>query len=43
MKAEIEFPRTLQEAIKHFADEETAFQFMKAIRWPTGVVSCPRC
>jgi transposase-like protein len=43
MKAEIQFPRTLQEAIKYFADEEIAFEFMKAIRWPNGVVSCPRC
>lgn len=37
------FPTTLQGAIKYFANEETAFEFMKNIRWPDGVVACPRC
>jgi transposase-like protein len=39
----IEFPETLQEAIKYFADDERAFEYMKTVRWPTGKVSCPRC
>jgi transposase-like protein len=38
-----EFPQTLHDAIKHFANEETAFEFMKHIRWPDGVVKCPTC
>jgi transposase-like protein len=38
-----EFPQTLQEAIKYFADEERAFEFMKCVRFPDGHVSCPRC
>jgi len=42
MKAEITFPNTLQEAVKFFANEDVAFDFMKAIRWPTGEVTCPR-
>src|SRR5437870_9831977 len=37
------FPQTLHDAIKHFANEEKAFEFMKHIRWPDGVVQCPTC
>lgn len=37
------FPQTLHDAIKYFADEERALEFMKSIRWPDGVVKCPRC
>ena len=43
MKDENEFPKTLQEAIKYFAQDDRAFEYMKCVRWPTGVVSCPRC
>ena len=38
-----EFPQTLQEAIKYFGNAEHAFNFLKGIRWPDGVVKCPRC
>ena len=37
------FPETLHDAIKCFADEDRALDFMKSIRWPDGVVKCPRC
>src|SRR5438270_6491369 len=37
------FPKTLHDAIKYFADEDRALDFMKAIRWPDGVVKCPTC
>jgi transposase-like protein len=37
------FPETLHDAIKYFADEDHALGFMKSIRWPDGVVKCPRC
>jgi transposase-like protein len=37
------FPQTLHDAIKYFADEDRALDFMKAIRWPDGVVKCPSC
>src|SRR5256885_288046 len=37
------FPQTLQDAIKYFADEDRALDFMKAIRWPDGIVKCPCC
>src|SRR6266702_2087612 len=37
------FPDTLHDAINYFADEDCALDFMKSIRWPDGVVKCPRC
>src|SRR5438105_4051023 len=37
------FPETLHAAIRYFADEDRALEFMKTIRWPDGVVRCPRC
>lgn len=37
-----QFPRTLQDAVIHFADYENCRQFMVAIRWPKGV-TCPHC
>src|SRR5215470_12834454 len=40
---ETEFPQTLHAAIKYFAKADHAFGFMKSIRWPDGVVKCPRC
>jgi transposase-like protein len=36
-------PKTLQEAIAHFADSERAFVYAVNWRWPDGVVTCPRC
>jgi transposase-like protein len=38
-----EFPQTLHEAIKYFADDKNAFGFLKSIRWPDGKVKCPCC
>jgi transposase-like protein len=35
-------PRTLQEAIIHYANPDTALAFMVRLRWPDGV-TCPRC
>ena len=35
-------PKTLQEAIVHFANAENCIKFMVARRWPDGVV-CPTC
>lgn len=39
----VAFPETLHDAIKYFANEDRALDFMKSIRWPDGVVKCPRC
>jgi transposase-like protein len=43
MKQENELPETLHEAVKYFADQDVALQFMVNMRWPDGVVKCPRC
>jgi transposase-like protein len=40
---EIKFPETLQEAMKYFDDDERAFNYMKQVRWPSGVVTCYHC
>ncbi len=42
-KKEVVFPKTLHAAIRYFADEDRALEFMVGIRWPDGVVRCPRC
>jgi transposase-like protein len=36
-------PKTLQQAILHFANPENCLQFMVKVRWPDGVVTCPTC
>src|SRR2546426_2381069 len=36
-------PKTLREAILFFADYEHCRKAIIAIRWPDGVVRCPRC
>jgi transposase-like protein len=42
MNAEIYFPKTLVEAIRHFSDLDVAHDFFAKMRWPNGPV-CPRC
>jgi transposase-like protein len=37
------FPQTLQEAITYFADPERAHAWAVRLRWPDGVITCPRC
>src|SRR5437867_1428033 len=36
-------PKTLREAILFFADYANCRKAVEAIRWPDGVVRCPRC
>jgi transposase-like protein len=43
MDATTKQPKTLQEAIAYFADPDRAFEFAKKLRWPDGVIVCPRC
>jgi transposase-like protein len=43
MKTKPEFPETLTDAIKYFADPDRALNFTAAIRWPDGKACCPRC
>lgn len=35
-------PKTLQQAIRYFADPQCCLDFVVALRWPNGPV-CPRC
>ena len=41
--SENQFPETLQEVVKYFSDETVAFEYMKLVRWPDGVVTCSHC
>ncbi|MEY2518316.1 MAG: hypothetical protein QOF24_75 [Verrucomicrobiota bacterium] len=43
MNKENGLPETLIEAVKYFADEQHSHDFMTSLRWPDGVVKCPRC
>jgi transposase-like protein len=43
MGKEQKFPRTLQDAVIHFANFENCRTFMTALRWPDGKVLCPTC
>ncbi|OFW06622.1 MAG: hypothetical protein A3H96_13245 [Acidobacteria bacterium RIFCSPLOWO2_02_FULL_67_36] len=36
-------PRTLQQAILYFSDYTNCHAAVVAVRWPDGVVRCPRC
>lgn len=36
-------PKTLREAILFFADYDNCRKAVEAIRWPDGMVRCPRC
>jgi transposase-like protein len=36
-------PQTLIEAIRYFADPDVCLEFMVKMRWPSGIVTCPRC
>jgi transposase-like protein len=38
-----DFPETLQEAVIYFANPDNALNFMAQVRWPDGVITCPRC
>ena len=36
-------PKTLQEAIRYFADPDNALAYMIRLRWADGIVKCPTC
>lgn len=36
-------PLTLQQAIVYFSDSDRCFEYAKGLRWPDGIVLCPRC
>jgi transposase-like protein len=39
----LQLPKTLQEAISFFSDPQKTFDYAVKLRWPDGVVACPRC
>jgi transposase-like protein len=38
----MEYPKTLQEAIQYYSDEQTSIDAVASLRWPVGV-DCPHC
>jgi len=36
-------PKTLQQAIAYFADPDRCFAYAVKLRWPDGIIVCPRC
>jgi transposase-like protein len=43
MEKRLNRPKTLQEAIVYFSDPDRCLDYVKAWRWPDGVVICPTC
>jgi transposase-like protein len=39
----MEAPETLLQAIVYFSDPDRCFQYALNLRWPDGLVTCPRC
>ncbi len=42
MSKELRHPKSLVEAVRYFADEQRAFEYVRDLRWPNGV-ACPHC
>src|SRR5688572_26068819 len=38
-----QLPKTLVEATRYFADEQTCIDFVTSLRWCDGVAVCPHC
>lgn len=38
----MEKPKTLQQAVRYFSDEQTCIETIAALRWPNGPI-CPKC
>jgi hypothetical protein len=36
-------PKTLIEAVRHFTDLDVCNEYMIGVKWPTGVITCPKC
>ncbi len=43
MKRKQQQPKTLQDAIRYFSDEQTCIDAVAALRWPGGKPLCPAC
>ena len=38
-----EIPKTLLEASRYFSDLEICNDYMRSLKWPDGVITCPKC
>jgi transposase-like protein len=36
-------PETLMEAVRFFADLDVCHNYLASLKWPDGVITCPRC
>ena len=36
-------PATLQQAVLYFADLDRCREYMRAVKWPDGTITCPEC
>lgn len=43
MESQDRKPKTLQQAIRHFSNEQTCIETVAALRWPDGKPVCPKC
>ncbi len=43
MDIEVTIPKTLQEAITFYSDEQRCLDILVIMRWPDGVAVCPHC
>jgi transposase-like protein len=43
MESKENFPKTLQQAIIYFSNPDNCRECLMMLRWPDGVVTCPRC
>src|SRR5437899_6075791 len=43
MKRKAQQPKTLQDAIRYFSDEQVCIDAVAAMRWPDGKPVCPSC
>src|SRR5688572_17464283 len=43
MNAKDSNPKTLMQAVRYFADLDICHAYMTKIKWPDGVVKCPKC
>ena len=43
MADNLPFPKSLQQAIRHFSDPDICQSYVAQMRWPNGQATCPRC
>jgi transposase-like protein len=43
MSTKNHLPQTLLEAVRYFSDLDVCHEYMVRVKWPNGVVTCPKC